>query len=110
LAQKILQSKNREAPVLIYGGYFQDVPVYLQRRIILVDDLVDSSELKFGTDHQNMKGWLIRPDDFWINLSAAEKPEWVLMQVDTYASLSPNQKAHFEIEGKTEREILLKTL
>jgi hypothetical protein len=48
--------------VASYHSYFQDLPFYLQRRIVIVGYGVQ--ELEFGMQHQNMQNWLIADANF----------------------------------------------
>ncbi len=50
------------AEVANYHNYYQDLPVYLQRRIIVVDS---TGEMEFGTRHQDASAWMISTDNFW---------------------------------------------
>ncbi len=48
--------------VASYSTYFQDLPVYLERRIIVVDW---KGELEFGMDVEDTKGWMTDSAAFW---------------------------------------------
>lgn len=60
--------------VVTYYKYYQDLPIYLERRIIIVADWQASDiprndnwvrELWYGMPFQDTSGWLINDKDFW---------------------------------------------
>ncbi len=52
-----LQQKLRpEDEVICYGGYYQELPFYLNRIVTVAESL---GELEFGTKHQDTKAWMI---------------------------------------------------
>ena len=63
--QLALELKPRLLPgdeVSAYKTYYQDLPVYLERRITVVDW---TGELVFGTTVEDTKGWMINEAEFW---------------------------------------------
>lgn len=48
--------------VVNYRTYYQDMPVYLERRITIVDW---TGELIFGTTAEDTSGWMINDAEFW---------------------------------------------
>jgi 4-amino-4-deoxy-L-arabinose transferase-like glycosyltransferase len=48
--------------VASYATYYQDLPVYLERRIIIVDW---KGELEFGTTVENTSSWMMNSEAFW---------------------------------------------
>ena len=48
--------------VATYSTYYQDLPVYLERRIIIVDW---KGELEFGTTMEDTSSWMMNPEAFW---------------------------------------------
>lgn len=60
--------------VVSYHGYYQDLPFYLQRRIVVVG--WGNSELTFGMEHQNMQDWFWDDKTLWKNW--AKTPRIVL--------------------------------
>ncbi len=60
-----LELKPRLLPgdeVATYKTYYQDLPVYLERRISVVDW---AGEMAFGTTVENTTGWMINEAEFW---------------------------------------------
>jgi 4-amino-4-deoxy-L-arabinose transferase-like glycosyltransferase len=60
-----LELKHRLRPsdeIAAYKTYYQDLPVYLERRITIVDW---TGELIFGTTVEDTKGWMISEAEFW---------------------------------------------
>ena len=48
--------------VMSYHVYYQDLPVYLERKITVVEW---TGELAFGTAVEDTSGWMIKEDEFW---------------------------------------------
>jgi 4-amino-4-deoxy-L-arabinose transferase-like glycosyltransferase len=110
LAQLIRENGSPTTPIFVYQGYFQDLPVYTQRRIIQADTLNDSSELFFGVRHQAMGDWLITPDEFWEKVSHPREAFFVVMSHDNYNQLSLEHRAQLNLKLKTNREVLLEVV
>ena len=108
LAQKIQENWKPGSQVFVYEDYFQDLPVYLKRKVILVNNLNNLSELTFGAEHQNMKNDLISPADFWkkIKENHLTAPWFIVMSTDNERCLSTNQKAELKVLLRTNREVL----
>lgn len=60
---KILQPRlQSQDEVITYNQYFQDLPFYLQRRIIVANWV---NELSNGMLHQDTHTWMIDDEEFW---------------------------------------------
>ena len=72
--------------VVSYNTYYQDLPVYLERRITVVDW---TGELEFGTTVEDTTGWMIDDATFWKRWHG---PGTIYMMTDlkTYDTLSKN--------------------
>jgi 4-amino-4-deoxy-L-arabinose transferase-like glycosyltransferase len=60
-----LELRSRLGPgdeVASYLTYYQDLPVYLERRVTVVDW---TGELDFGTKAEDVSGWMMDDDAFW---------------------------------------------
>lgn len=68
-----------EDEVVIYDHYYQDMPIYLNRRIGTVNWL---GELEFGSQHQDTSGWLLSYDEFWKRWQTTGKRMFVIMRQD----------------------------
>ncbi len=64
--------------IVSYGTYYQDLPFYTQRHVIIVNW---RNELSFGLAHQpEARGWLMDADVFWSKVTTS--PETIYMIVD----------------------------
>ena len=66
--------------VASYLTYYQDLPVYLERRIITVDW---RGELDFGTEVEDTKAWMMDSASFWKRWAGPETI-YLLMEVKIY--------------------------
>jgi 4-amino-4-deoxy-L-arabinose transferase-like glycosyltransferase len=110
LAQIIRQEGSPLSPIFVYGAYFQDLPVYTERRIIQADALNQTSELFFGVHHQAMGDWLITPAAFWEKVKNPREILFVVMGNDNYDGLSSEDRSRFILKQRTNREVLLEVL
>lgn len=69
--------------VASYQTYYQDLPVYLERRIITVDW---KGELDFGTEVEDTKAWMMDSAAFWKRWTGPETI-YLLMEVKIYEAL-----------------------
>lgn len=79
--------------VASYLAYYQDLPVYLERRIITVDW---KGELDFGTGVEDTKAWMMDSASFWKRWTGPETI-YLLMEVKIYEvmrSLNPHLKLY----------------
>lgn len=79
--------------VASYQTYYQDLPVYLERRIITVDW---KGELDFGTEVEDTKAWMMDSAAFWKRWTGPETI-YVLMEIKTYEAVrasNPRVKLH----------------
>ncbi len=79
--------------VASYLDYYQDLPVYLERRIIVVDW---KGELDFGTEVEDTKAWMMDSAAFWKRWMGPETI-YLLMEVKNYdivRTLNPHVKLY----------------
>ncbi|HSW92946.1 MAG TPA: glycosyltransferase family 39 protein [Gammaproteobacteria bacterium] len=98
-----LQLKSRLKPddeVVTYFKYYQDLPIYLERRITIVADWTAPDiikkdnwvrELWFGMPFQNTKDWLIDDKIFWQRWHG-KKRLFVMMNKNSYPAFSEKAK------------------
>lgn len=101
-----LSIKTHLAPgdeVVTYENYYQDLPFYLQRRIIIVDW---QNELEFGMHHQDTSSWMIPQITFW-QLWQSNKRIYMLTDSDTYASLKKAGQYKLYLIAQTPGDVLL---
>lgn len=71
--------------IVSYGTYYQDLPFYMQRRVIIVDW---QNELTFGLEHQpEARQWLLRAKDFWQQANHTQTPIFMVMDHKLYQAL-----------------------
>ena len=74
--------------VASYSTYYQDLPVYLEKRIIVVGW---KGELEFGTQVEDTTKWMMEPDAFWKRWQGPET-FYMIASKDTYEAMSQNPK------------------
>lgn len=72
--------------VASYSTYYQDLPVYLERRIIVVDW---KGELEFGTQVEDTTQWMMDPGPFWKRWQG-QQTLYLITSKDTYESMQRN--------------------
>ena len=89
--------------VMSYREYYQDLPVYLERRITVVDW---KGELRFGSEVEDVSGWMIEEPAFW--------PRWLgpgraylLTGRDNYDKLRASGRGQFHLIAQTGSNVLL---
>jgi 4-amino-4-deoxy-L-arabinose transferase-like glycosyltransferase len=89
--------------VVSYRGYHQDLPVYLQRRIGVVEY---TGELQFGTEVEDVSGWMMS--------EAAFRRRWqgpgrvfMLTEHANYDKLRAQGLAQFHLLARTDRNVLV---
>jgi len=69
--------------VASYHEYYQDLPVYLEQRITVVDW---GGELNFGNSVEDTKAWMIDGDTFWQRWQGPATM-YVLIRIEEYETL-----------------------
>lgn len=89
--------------VASYGTYYQDLPVYIQRRITVVDW---EGELEFGTTVEDTSQWMIKSATFWQRWLAPSQM-YMLTKREYYEGMKSNPRLNlFLIDGNS-RDVLL---
>ncbi len=104
--QLALALKSRLAPsdeVVSYQTYYQDLPVYLERRITVVDW---TGELEFGTTVEDTRGWMINGAAFWKRWEGASRVYVVTTKVAYNELRKTPGRAFFLIAQNTNNVIL----
>jgi len=92
-----------EDEVVSYRTYYQDLPVYLQRRITVVGW---KGELEFGARMEDVSGWLIEDAEFWQKWNG---PFTVYMFAPRarYSKLPAQSGRKFYLVAQTDYDVLL---
>jgi 4-amino-4-deoxy-L-arabinose transferase-like glycosyltransferase len=103
LAEVLKQRLKPGDEIVSYLTYYQDLPVYLERRITVVDW---SGELEFGMTIEDTSGWMIHSAEFW---KRWQKPARIYMftKRSLYDILRPPGKNKIYLVAGTEDTVLL---
>ncbi|MEK6747375.1 MAG: glycosyltransferase family 39 protein [Pseudomonadota bacterium] len=92
--------------VVSYNSYFQDLPVYLDRNVIIAGW---TGELHFGTKYTpNAKDWMIDLDDFWEKCAAAKTSVYVFIKLEDYKNIKENMDCKLHELSQYGKTLLLK--
>jgi 4-amino-4-deoxy-L-arabinose transferase-like glycosyltransferase len=89
--------------VITYQEYYQDLPVYLERRITVVDW---KGELKFGTEVEDVSGWMIDKDAFWRRWDGPHRA-YLLTGQGNYDKLRAEGRGRFHLIAQTGSNVLV---
>ncbi len=101
-----LTLKARLAPgdeVVNYLTYYQDLPVYLERRITIVDW---KGELEFGTTVEDTSGWMIDGSKFreqW----RGDRRIYVMMTSDVFEGFKKDPAMPYFLIARSENNVIL---
>ncbi len=101
-----MELKTRLQPddeVVSYGAYYQDLPVYLERRITVVDW---TGELYFGTTVEDTSEWMIGQSVFarrWKGPNTL----YMMTSVEEYDTLRRNFTLPFHPVARNRNTVLL---
>jgi 4-amino-4-deoxy-L-arabinose transferase-like glycosyltransferase len=82
-----------EDEVMSYHTYYQDLPVYLERKITVVEW---TGELDFGTTVEDTSSWMIKEDEFWLRWNGPNRVFLVTNQ-ENYVRLITGGLKHYRI-------------
>jgi 4-amino-4-deoxy-L-arabinose transferase-like glycosyltransferase len=108
IAQVIKPKLAPTDEVVAYYKYFQDLPIYLERRITIVADWNAPDiakkdnwqrELWYGMPFQNTKDWLINEEAFWQRWNSGKRL-FVVMSAGNYANFIAKAKDSVQELGK----------
>jgi hypothetical protein len=74
---------------VLYNEYYQDLPIYLARRVTLVN--WQKTELSFGATHEDTSGWMIDDQEFWKRWSKNDHLMFAVMREDAYKQLTKDK-------------------
>ncbi len=92
-----------EDEVVSYRAYYQDLPVYLQRRITVVGW---KGELEFGARMEDVSGWLIEDAEFWQKWNGPFTVYMFTPQAK-YSKLPAQSGRKFYLVAQTDYDVLL---
>ena len=89
--------------VMTYREYYQDLPVYLERRITVVDW---KGELRFGTEVEDVSGWMIDEAGFWRRWDGPHRA-YLLTGQGNYDKLRAEGRGQFHLIAQTGSNVLV---
>jgi len=116
-----LNIKNQLTPadeIVTFYKYFQDLPLYLERRITIVADWEDPGiahndnwlrELWYGKSFQDTQAWLINESAFWQRWNS-NKRIYVLTNLKYYANFKAKAKKRFYLLGQDNETVMMTNL
>lgn len=91
--------------VVAYNSYWQDLPVYLNRNIIVAGWM---GELAFGVERTpHAKDFMISLDEFWVKCAEAKTKVYVFINEGDFNNLSGRQNCPLREMGRYGKTILL---
>lgn len=103
LALQLKPLLGPDTEVMSYHHYYEGLPVYLERRVTVVDY---KGELEFGTEHENVAGWMIDEDTFWQRWQSPATV-YMLTRRSAYDQLVADQRGRFVLLGEVGKNVLL---
>jgi 4-amino-4-deoxy-L-arabinose transferase-like glycosyltransferase len=89
--------------VMTYQEYYQDLPVYLARRITVVDW---KGELEFGMGVEDVSGWMIDEAAFWRRWNGPARA-YLLTSRGNYDKLRAEGRGRFHLIAQTGPNVLV---
>ena len=89
--------------VMTYREYYQDLPVYLERRITVVDW---KGELRFGTEVEDVSGWMIDEAGFRRRWDGPQRA-YLLTGQGNYDKLRAEGRGRFHLIAQTGSNVLV---
>ena len=103
LALQLKPLLGPDTEVMSYHRYYQDLPVYLERRITVVDY---KGELEFGAENEDVSSWMIDEDTFWQRWQS--KPTvYMLTKRGIYDQLVTDRRGRFILLAEVGKNVLL---
>lgn len=108
LAMKIKKQLHPHDVIVTFYRYYQDLPLYLERRITILADWNSPDiekrdnwvrELWYGKRFQDTHAWLIDEKTFWQTWHS-QKTVFVFLDQDDYAQLVKKSKKSVRVMGK----------
>lgn len=92
-----------DSEVFCYRYYYQDLPVYLQRKVIIVDW---EGELAFGMRHQRVDPWIIDEKTLWLRWNNGRKM-FMMMTLNDYKRILASGAEKLYLLAQTPRYALV---
>lgn len=89
--------------VMAYQTYYQDLPVYLERRITVVGW---KGELEFGMQVEDTSAWMIEEPAFWKRWEGPRRA-YLLTSRDNYDKLRAEGRGQFQLIAQSGPNVLL---
>ncbi|MFA5072439.1 MAG: phospholipid carrier-dependent glycosyltransferase [Nitrospirota bacterium] len=89
--------------IVSYQTYYQDLPVYLERRITIVDW---TGELEFGTTVEDTSQWMINNAVFWKRWQGNSRM-YMMTKIETYRDLKKNPPIPLFLLDQNQRNVLV---
>ncbi|BAV32474.1 glycosyl transferase [Sulfuricaulis limicola] len=89
--------------VMAYQTYYQDLPVYLERRITVVGW---KGELEFGMQVEDTSAWMIEEPAFWERWEGARRV-YLLTALDNYDKLRAEGRGQFRLIAQSGPNVLV---
>ena len=102
-AQKLKELASPGDRVVIYGKYYQDLPVYLGRTVQVVNW---SGELDFGARVDPTQDRMLSSESFWA-LWGGDAPVFLITPLETYAAFLKSQTPHLHFVFQDKKTVLL---
>ncbi len=105
LTEQIKPELTADDLVVAYNSYWQDLPVYLNRNIIVAGW---TGELGFGRQHQlEATDLLISIENFWIHCAYAKNKVFVFINEEDFSTIKPHKNCELKEFGRYGKTILL---
>lgn len=102
LVQALKPLLRPEDKIVSYLDYYQDLPFYLNQRVLTVNV---SGELSFGMQHQDTRAWMLKDAGFWPIWNSAQQV-YMITAIATYQQLKQTKNLFYLI-AKTPQNVLL---
>jgi hypothetical protein len=105
LAEILKPQLHDDDMVVAYKSYWQDLPVYLKRNIIVAGW---QGELGFGMEHYPYTHeWMIETETFWTRCAASKTRVYVFMKEEDWKVMVPSQGCRLREMGRYGKTLLL---
>ncbi len=105
LIQTMKTTLQPEDTIVSWYAYYQDLPPYTNRRIVVVEGF---NELHYGTTIEDVSDWMMDQDAFKA-LYESGKPLYIILNIrylETFYEFYPDAK-NLQVLGRSARDILL---
>jgi 4-amino-4-deoxy-L-arabinose transferase-like glycosyltransferase len=107
LTSVLLPQLQADTQVFSYHDYFQDLPVYLQRRINVVGI---KGELEFGTRQEDTSAWMIDDATLWKRWRSGKRMFMIAKLEDYQVLKTQNAAKSLYVVAQTRKHVLLTNL